>query len=226
MKQFRCGGMFNYRIVRSWLLSLSVKEYWESVAFDRVIHKSRVMPFSGHHVLFITADTVCVDLELFQSFINCSCYSVESTGPFHILVWLWPPLCFILFSSFFLLFFLAYSQWSQIGCLPYFRTWCGLSVNLECRSEMCCTRLAKIQDVKIRLWTAKLNTIMSYSLCVVSVRIMSPVSCPVWKSMLFLLKLMKHTVIWIPLLYWRHSTLLSKLQLHETRSEICENFVF
>ena len=30
---------------------------------------------------------------------------------------------------------------SQIGCLPYFYTWCGLSANLEFRSEMCCTRL-------------------------------------------------------------------------------------
>jgi len=30
----------------------------------------------------------------------------------------------------------------QIGCLPYFFTWCGPSANLECRSEMCCTRLA------------------------------------------------------------------------------------
>jgi len=29
-----------------------------------------------------------------------------------------------------------------MGCLPYFHTWCGLSANLECRSEMCCTRLA------------------------------------------------------------------------------------
>ena len=55
---------------------------------------------------------------------------------------LWPPnraghyilhLWFLL-----LLFFLAYSQLSQIRCLP-----CGLSVNLECRSEMCCTRLAE-----------------------------------------------------------------------------------
>jgi len=27
-------------------------------------------------------------------------------------------------------------------CLPYFYTWCGLSANLECRSEMCCTRCA------------------------------------------------------------------------------------
>jgi len=48
-------------------------------------------------------------------------------------------------SSFFLSFsfFLAHSQRSEIGCLPYFHTWCGLSANLECRSEMCCRRLAE-----------------------------------------------------------------------------------
>jgi len=48
------------------------------------------------------------------------------------------------FVSFFNLssFFLAESQRSQSGCVPYFYTWCGLSANLECRSEMCCTRLA------------------------------------------------------------------------------------
>jgi len=39
-------------------------------------------------------------------------------------------------------FFLAESQQSEIGCLPYFGTWCGPSVNLECRSETCCPRLA------------------------------------------------------------------------------------
>jgi len=52
----------------------------------------------------------------------------------------------ILFWScgfFFLSFFLAYSQWSEIGCLPYFHTRCGLSENLECMSEMCCKRLAE-----------------------------------------------------------------------------------
>jgi len=64
----------------------------------------------------------------------------------------------IIFSScgfFYLLlltssFFLAYSQPSQIGCLPYVyhmshqgHTWCGLGANLECRSEMCCMRLAE-----------------------------------------------------------------------------------
>ena len=60
------------------------------------------------------------------------------------------PCCFYLsiymYLSFFLLssFFLAYSQRSQSGCLPYFYTmsWCGLSANLECGSETCCTRLA------------------------------------------------------------------------------------
>jgi len=55
----------------------------------------------------------------------------------------------IIFSScgFYLLSFffplLAYSQQSQIRCLPYFHTWCGLSANLRCRSETCCTRLAE-----------------------------------------------------------------------------------
>jgi len=43
-------------------------------------------------------------------------------------------------SSFF--FFLAWSQRLWIGCLPYFVTWCGPSVNLECRSETCCASLA------------------------------------------------------------------------------------
>jgi len=35
----------------------------------------------------------------------------------------------------------------QIGCLPYFHTWCGLSANLGCKSET--WRLAEIQDAKI-----------------------------------------------------------------------------
>jgi len=40
-------------------------------------------------------------------------------------------------------FFLAHSQPSHIGCLPYFHTWCGLSANLGSRSETCCTWLAE-----------------------------------------------------------------------------------
>jgi len=30
----------------------------------------------------------------------------------------------------------------DVSCLPYFYTWRGPSANLECRSEMCCWRLA------------------------------------------------------------------------------------
>jgi len=66
---------------------------------------------------------------------------------------LWPPYGIgqaIIFSScgfFFLSFFffiLACCQPSQIGCLPYFHTWCGpISANVGCRSETCCTRLAE-----------------------------------------------------------------------------------
>jgi len=48
---------------------------------------------------------------------------------------------YLLLLHLLLLFFLAYSQRSEIGCLPYFYTWRGLSANLECRSEMCCMRL-------------------------------------------------------------------------------------
>ena len=67
------------------------------------------------------------------------------------IVLLWPPygigqaIIFLSCGFFFylLLFFIAYSQPSQIGCLPYFHTWCGLSANLGCRSETCCTRPAE-----------------------------------------------------------------------------------
>jgi len=54
---------------------------------------------------------------------------------------LWPPYVIgqaIIFLPYgFFLFFLALSQQSDIGCLPYFHTWCGFSANLACRSETC-----------------------------------------------------------------------------------------
>jgi len=53
-------------------------------------------------------------------------------------------------SSFSSSLFLAYSQPSFIGCLPYFHTWYDLSANLGCRSEMCCTRLAENTGLKNR----------------------------------------------------------------------------
>jgi len=51
---------------------------------------------------------------------------------------------------FFSFFFHAYSQRLQTGYLRYFHAWCGLSANLECRSEMCCTRLAENTGANIR----------------------------------------------------------------------------
>ena len=51
------------------------------------------------------------------------------------------------FSLFFLLFCLAYSQRSEIGCLPYFWTWCGLRIQnagLKCAALV----LLEIQDTK------------------------------------------------------------------------------
>ena len=54
-------------------------------------------------------------------------------------------------SSFFYLFSRLFSGVGT-GCQPNSHSWCGLSanVNLECRSETCCTRLAEIQDAKNR----------------------------------------------------------------------------
>jgi len=64
---------------------------------------------------------------------------------------------FMFFLSFFL--FLVYSQRSQAWCLPYFHTWRGLSANLLCRSEMCCTRLAGNTGRKIYAKSRHLRTI-------------------------------------------------------------------
>jgi len=61
---------------------------------------------------------------------------------------------------FYLLFFLAWYQRSQSGCLPYFYAWCGLSANLECRSEMCCTRLAENTECKSDAKNCHLGTIV------------------------------------------------------------------
>jgi len=61
---------------------------------------------------------------------------------------LWPPYGIeqaIIFSccGFYLFFPRLISAVGDLGYLPYFHTWCGLSVNLECRSQTCCTRLTE-----------------------------------------------------------------------------------
>jgi len=61
-------------------------------------------------------------------------------------IWLLPETAFYTVSE-----KTAYSQRSQIGCLSYFHTRCGLIANLKCRSEMYCTWLAenRLQDARI-----------------------------------------------------------------------------
>jgi len=79
---------------------------------------------------------------------------VHVISAFIMMPFLWSPFgigqtiiflpCGFFFLSLFLLFcFCHLISAVGDGCLPYFHTWCGLSVNLECRSEMCCTRLAE-----------------------------------------------------------------------------------
>ena len=69
------------------------------------------------------------------------------------------PLRFLLLLS----FFLAYSQPSQTGCLPYFHTWCGLRANLRCRSETCCSRLTENTGrKKVAIWAPSLKFVGLY----------------------------------------------------------------
>ena len=59
----------------------------------------------------------------------------------HYIFMLW----FVLLSS---SFFISSPNLSGRRLDVYNYTWCGLSVNLECMSEVCCTRLAEIGDAK------------------------------------------------------------------------------
>ena len=56
--------------------------------------------------------------------------------------WGWPLYFCRVVSSFYLSFFPRLISAIADGCVPYFDTWCGLSANLECRSETCCSWLA------------------------------------------------------------------------------------
>ena len=87
--------------------------------------------------------TVCSEhLGVFMAALRSRC------GHYIFALWfLLSILLFLFFLSFF--FFLPWSQPSQIACIPYFHSWCGLSANLRCRSEMYCTPSLKIQDAKM-----------------------------------------------------------------------------
>jgi len=64
------------------------------------------------------------------------------------MVVLWNRADHYIFILLFVLLFLLSSSFfkfepPQLVCLPYFHTWCGVSANLRCRSETCCTWLAE-----------------------------------------------------------------------------------
>jgi len=67
-------------------------------------------------------------------------------------------LWFLLSSSIFPRLILAVADWMSA---TYFHTWCGLSANVRCSSETCCTGLAEIQDAKkspkITIWATSHN---------------------------------------------------------------------
>jgi len=67
------------------------------------------------------------------------------------------PCGFYLLLSFFFFFPLPNLSCRTLECLPYFHTWCGLSVNLECMSEMCCTWRAENTGRKTPHTTAVLR---------------------------------------------------------------------
>ena len=75
-----------------------------------------------------------------RSVTGASCYVVVMKC--YIMVALWNRADHYIFALRFLSSFFLSSP-TEIGCLPYFHTWCSLSANLECMSEMCCTRLAE-----------------------------------------------------------------------------------
>jgi len=72
----------------------------------------------------------------------------------HLILLFWSPYVIrqtIIFlpCGLYLSFFLFPRLISAVGdWIPYFHTWCGLSADLECMSEMCCTRLAENTERK------------------------------------------------------------------------------
>jgi len=63
-------------------------------------------------------------------------------------------------SSFFFLFISSPNLIGRRLGLPYFGTWCGLSANLECRSEIYCARLAANTGRKKSPQSRHLGTIL------------------------------------------------------------------
>ena len=87
---------------------------------------------------------------------------------------------FLLLSSFFPRLFSAVADWMS---LPYFNTWCGLSANLECRSEVCSTRLDENTGSKKSPKNRHLGTIAQICRAISSqLRHVSTIEKSLWNS--------------------------------------------
>jgi len=84
-----------------------------------------------------------------------------------------------IYLSFFLSFFPrlipAVPDW--MFTVSYFHTWCGVSANLGCRSETCCTRLA--EKIGCRLRVAKISAsghhLTTLSGCIFAIKALSTI---------------------------------------------------
>ena len=143
----RWGGWSSYCHMCHSFLNLSVKTVLKSVDFWQIQTKITWLVFHGPRCTSTTSPNIITHsltrIHIQKYFLKISIYGCP----------IGQAITFCSCGFFF--FFFAYSQWSQIGYLPYFNTWCGLSANLRCRSETCWHGSLKIQDAKI---TQKITT--------------------------------------------------------------------
>ena len=76
---------------------------------------------------------------------NCSSilYTLENSDVLFIIVALWNRAEHYIFILSFVLLLLSFFPRLISASADWLSTWCGLSANLRCRSETCCTRLAE-----------------------------------------------------------------------------------
>jgi len=127
--QVTSGGIVKRLLIAYFIGNISAKKYQNPLMWFKVIASQR------WDVSETRCSLLCVCLFVMAALWNRQAIIFSSCGFFY--------LSYSFFFFLLLSFFLAYSEPSYIGCLPYFHTWCGLEANLACRSEMCCTRLAE-----------------------------------------------------------------------------------
>ena len=124
--------------VCGWLLAYWYTDHTHCIKCWRRFHLYTICSIIIHLIVVCLPCVVIVALLMYMFLVY-----IFSVVKLWLLLWLPNRAGHYILQLWFLLsfssFFLAYALRLQIGCLPYF-THCA---NLECRSEMCCTRLAE-----------------------------------------------------------------------------------